>query len=400
MASITYKETKGGRRFCEIRCRVGRDRPTYTTRWDIPDGWSQKSITREVNKVAADFERQCRAGEVLSRKERLAKAEADAAKAASIDTLKQYGENIFMPTKKITCSENTRSSYQRLLDLHIYPALGDTKLPDITSAQITALLLSCQESGLSHATCVKIYAVLNLIFKDAYRTDVIDRNPMDKVSRPRPRKDEMKQSEVSAYTIEELRYIIECLDKEPLKWRAYTRLLIDTGIRRGEACGLTWQNVDFSSNRIAIVQNLCYTSEKGVYVTTPKSGRARTIDVDPEVMSLLRELQLEQSEKALSKYVFSQEDSSEPMHPTAPTHYMRQFSNTYGVDNMHPHKLRHSFASVAITNGADIASVSEILGHADKSTTMRVYAHASEESRKKAKEIFQNAIKAETVKNA
>lgn len=79
---------------------------------------------------------------------------------------------------------------------------------------------------------------------------------------------------------------------------------------------------------------------------------------------------------------------------------MRQFSNTYGVDNMHPHKLRHSFASVAITNGADIASVLEILGHADKSTTMRVYAHASEESRKKAKEIFQNAMKAETAKNA
>ena len=60
---------------------------------------------------------------------------------------------------------------------------------------------------------------------------------------------------------------------------------------------------------------------------------------------------------------------------------------------MHPHKLRHSFASVAITNGADIASVSEALGHSDKAVTLRMYTHADQESIKRAGEVFREALK-------
>ena len=60
---------------------------------------------------------------------------------------------------------------------------------------------------------------------------------------------------------------------------------------------------------------------------------------------------------------------------------------------MHPHKLRHSFASVAITNGADIASVSEALGHYDKNFTLKMYTHADAESMKRASNIFRNAVK-------
>lgn len=63
------------------------------------------------------------------------------------------------------------------------------------------------------------------------------------------------------------------------------------------------------------------------------------------------------------------------------------------IEHLHPHKLRHSFASIAIVNGADIASVSEKLGHADKSTTLRLYTHADQNSIKQASNIFREAIK-------
>lgn len=76
----------------------------------------------------------------------------------------------------------------------------------------------------------------------------------------------------------------------------------------------------------------------------------------------------------------------------SPNRYMTKFGQRYGID-IHPHKLRHSFASVAITNGADIASVSEVLGHADKTTTLRLYTHANEESKRKAAGTVQAAIK-------
>ena len=110
-------------------------------------------------------------------------------------------------------------------------------------------------------------------------------------------------------------------------------------------------------------------------------------------MGYLKELRSQQAVQGISAFVFTQDDSYEPMHPQSPTRYMARFSRRYNVEHLHPHKLRHSFASVAITNGADIASVSEKLGHADKSTTLRLYTHADQESMKRASNIFREALK-------
>ena len=392
MASTKRQITKDGRVFYEIRCHVSRDK-ILKTRWYVPEGWSQKAIDRELTKQAADFERRCAAGEVLSRADiKEQKAAAEKA-AAAILTVKQYGERVFMPSKAITCSEHTRAYYQSALDHHIYPAFGSVKIPELTSAQISAFMLELQKDGLAHSTIIGIYITLNLLLKMAYMNDMIDRNPMDKVERPKQRKDTARADSVESYTAEELRRIIDCLENEPLKWRAYMRLLIDTGIRRGEACGLQWKYVDFAENTITVAENLCYTKEKGIYLAKPKNGKARTIDVDPAVMAYLRELRAQQAAHGISAFVFTQDDSREPMHPQSPTRYMERFSRRYNVEHLHPHKLRHSFASVAITNGADIASVSEKLGHADKSTTLRLYTHADQESMKRASNIFREALK-------
>lgn len=298
-----------------------------------------------------------------------------------------------MPAKAVTMSENGRYAYQGNLDHWIYRALGKLKMPDITPANISALLLSMQSQGKAHATCVKVYTILHSLFKMAYMTDVVPIDPMDKVERPKPRKNELKDADVEAYTVEEVQRIFTALEREPLKWRVLLRLLIDTGIRRGECCGLRWQNIDFKANTITIAGNLCYTPQKGIYLDTPKSGKVRTIDVDPEIISLLRQLRQEQASHAISTYVFTQPNSPEPMHPQSPAKYMQKFSKKYGVPNLHPHKLRHTFASIAITNGADVASVSEKLGHSDKAVTLRMYTHADQESMKRASQIFRNALK-------
>lgn len=228
----------------------------------------------------------------------------------------------------------------------------------------------------------------------AYLADVIPKNPMDKVERPKQRKDEVHATEPEAYTIEEVQHIFACLEKEPLKWQVLIRLLIDTGVRRGECCGLQWKDIDFKENTITIAGNLCYTARKGVYLDVPKNGKTRTIDVDPEVLDLLQQLHVQRAEQGIiSPYVFTKNNSSEPMHPQSPTRYLKKFSEQYGIDDLHPHKLRHTFASIAITNGADVASVSEKLGHSDKAVTLRMYTHADAESMKRASQIFRDALK-------
>ena len=298
-----------------------------------------------------------------------------------------------MPRIAISSSENTRDSYQRNLNNWIYPALGDLRLPNITPSEIEALLLSMQASGKANGTVVKVYTILSGLFKLAYRTDQIDKNPMEKVDRPKPRKDEIISSEMEAYTPEELRHILACLEKEPLKWKAFVYLLIDTGIRRGECCALRWENIYFTKNQITIDGNLCYTASKGVYLDTPKNRKSRSFDIDPYISELLRKLRQQQSQRAISSFVFTQEGSSDPMNPTSPTRYLKNFSKRYDIADLHPHKLRHTFASIAITHGADIASVSKKLGHSDKAITLRMYTHASEESLRQTSAIFRNALK-------
>jgi integrase len=62
-------------------------------------------------------------------------------------------------------------------------------------------------------------------------------------------------------------------------------------------------------------------------------------------------------------------------------------SDRCGIHNLHPHKRRHTFASIAITNGADVASVSETLGHSDKAVTLRMYTRANEETKRKVSNL-------------
>ena len=404
MATIFLKETKDGRRYYQIRVSRGHGITPYTTQWYVPDGWSSKSISRGLEKAVREFESKCQAGEVATRKELREKAEFDRKEAEKIKTLRQYGEKVFMPTLTMTCSENTRSNFQGVLNNHIYPALGDFRLPEITSAQVSAFLLSLN-GKLKQSSRVKVYTILCLIFKQAYLEYTIDRNPMDRVQRPKATKEEGHDTEVKAFTGGELGYILTCLEKEPLKWRCFVSLLMDSGCRRGEALGLRWSAVDLENGVISIERTLNYSPAKGIYASTPKTGKKRTVDIGAEVVELLKALKTDWEKvkpintKELEKngvvtdYVFTQDNTIEPMHPTSPTHYFKQFERRYGVKDFHPHKLRHSFASVAITNGADIASVSEKLGHADKSTTLKMYTHADAESQRRASNIFRNAIR-------
>lgn len=393
MASSRKLFTKDGTPFYEITVSRGRGKPRLSTRWYPPHGWSQRAIDKELKKQEAAFEKAVKEGKVLSKEEQKELERIKAEEAAKIKTLKQYCESVFMPTITVDCAENTRSSYQGNLDKWIYPALGSFKITEITAAQIDALFVSMKTQGKSHATVIKVYNILFGIFKRAYKHDLIEKNPMDKVTRPEPRKDEIKKQEPESYTAEEIIHIWNSLESEPLKWRLYVRLLIDTGARRGEICALQWKDIDFKENRITISGNLCYTKSKGVYLDTPKNGKIRTVDINSSVMDLLQQHRREQLQQFLGPYVFTQDDYPDPMHPQSPTRYLKKFSEKYGVADLHPHKLRHSFASIAITNGADIASVSEKLGHSDKSVTLRMYTHADQESIKKTSDIFRKAIK-------
>ena len=395
MASITKTVDSTGATVYKIQASNGRGRRVKRS-WRPQPGWSAKTIERELHKFASQLENELADGTVCTRQEDKEAARLAALEAAKLKTLRQYTEGVYMPAKAATFSENARSSYQRNLDVHILPALGDFLMADITPAMVTKLLLDFQKSGHAHASAVKLYNILNGIFKMAYKDDTVKVNPMLKVDRPAPRKDEKAQDESEkAYTVQQLRYILQCLENESLKWRAYINLVADTGIRRGEACALEWADIDWAKGAITIRRNAQYTPQAGIYITSPKNGKARTVDIGPNVLKLLQQLRQEQAGKAISRYVFTQEHSPDIMNPQSPTRYFKKFGQRYGIEDFHPHKLRHTSASLAITNGADVVSVSERLGHSDTAVTLRMYAHANEESIRRAGQIVRDALKAE-----
>ena len=266
-------------------------------------------------------------------------------------------------------------------------------------AKLEALLLRELNSGSSDSTISAVYITLRQMFASAEDSELIRANPMQKVKKPRRNKAEAKEAApVEAFSVEEMQHILKCLENEPLKWRAYIRLAIDTGCRRGELCGLRWRSVDLDAQTITIENNLVYTSAKrggkGVFEDTPKtSASLRSMDIDGKSAELLRQLRAEQSKSCISPYVFSQDGQAEPMHPTSPTRYFKKFGEKYGIEHFHPHKLRHTFASIAITHNADVASVSEKLGHANKGITLKMYTHANEKSIKAAGDIFRATLK-------
>jgi integrase len=394
MASIKRKEDKSGKPFYEIRVRRGRDLPTASMRWRPPAGWSKRTTERELAKVAAEFELKCSSGEALTRTERKRAEEEAAKEAAKLRTVREYADGVYFPVKELALAESSRTSYRMFLDKHIFPVLGDLLLVEVTPAMVQKLLLDFQRAGYAHASCAKLFDILNGLFEMAFLDDSIPANPMRKAKRPSPRKDEHpKEESDKAYTASELAYILACTEQEPLLWRAYISLAANTGLRRGELCGLKWEDIGFQTGTVDVKRNLQYTPSAGVYATSPKSGKSRRVYVGPEVLSMLRQLRADQASRALSPWVFTADANTEPLRPGSVTSYFRKFGKRYGVEDFHPHKLRHTFASLAIVGGADLPSVSELLGHSDKSITMRLYTHSSEEGRRRASNIFQDALK-------
>ena len=388
---------------------VGGSEARLSTLWTVPerwDTWSKKKQDKAVDSACIEFQQKVDNREILTRFEQQAvdderrqqielEQAAALAEKAALRTVRDYANGVFLPAKKHEMSTNGFESYSQFIRLHIVPSLGDIPLIDITPAMISKMLLDFQARGYSYATTTKLYNITALLFESAFLDDSISISPMLKVKRPKQLKDDTKPSEASkALTESQLAYIYECLRNEPLKWQVYICLLADSGMRRGEAAGLHWTDVDFQSATITVQRNLQYVPSVGIYECQTKTGKARTVDVGADTLNLLRQLRQEQAESCFSKYVFSQDGTPEPMHPQTPTRYFTKFGKRYGIENFHPHLLRHTSASIAITNGADVVSVSQRLGHANASTTLNLYSHANEESIRRAGQIARDAVKA------
>lgn len=415
MASVTERNLKDGSLVFEIRVSRGRDPVTgkqltpFSTRYTPPRTWSTKKAQKQAQVEAAKFEAECKAGKIKTkaqiRQEIEQQRKAEEEKRLDDErrpTFKKYVE-ILLEEMAVTNAAGTLENYDYVLR-RAGPIFNDYKMEDITPAMIKKYIVDFQANGrnhftgelVGHKTVLKHFIILHRIFASAVENDVIQVSPMEKLKRPKPRKDEV-QKEAQVYTEEEARYIISCLDQESLMWKALVMFMIDSGCRRGEVVGLMWDAVNLKTGEVKIFRNAQYTAGKGTYITTTKNRKNRVLYLNPAVISVMKEWKLAQMKYMLAQgypmegFCFTRENGK-VLNPQAPTSYLARFGKKYGVENLHPHALRHTMATISIANGADIVSVSEKLGHSETSVTLDVYSHVNKQAQKRANQVLSQAL--------
>ena len=183
-----------------------------------------------------------------------------------------------------------------------------------------------------------------------------------------------------APTVEEVQLLIETAEKDDPDMAAFIALAAITGARRGELCGLRWGDVDEGLGTLSIVRSYAVVDGKHIFKSTKTHG-IRRIALGAFGLEVLRRHRLRLEERAseiglevtYDMPVFTY-DLVDPISPDTASHYVRAIADTAGVDT-HLHALRHFAASAMIGDGQDVRTVAGRLGHADASTTLKVYAH-------------------------
>ncbi len=247
---------------------------------------------------------------------------------------------------------------------------------------------------LSAKTLRHQYGTLNLIFGYAEQQEMIAQNPMRKVNAPKKEK-----KPVDAMTKEQAERFFKLLPDCPMDFHCIMQLLITTGIRRGECMGLQWGDINEREGTMRVERSVAYTPESGVVISTPKTTNSiRTIPLMASTVVLLqkyrKQMQAEHPNTILKNaFLFpNKDDVFLPRDPNSVTRRVKRFMKNNDFPDLSPHDLRHSCATLLLSQGADIKSVQEILGHADASTTLNFYVKSDLQQMKSATEKYAAAF--------
>ena len=164
-------------------------------------------------------------------------------------------------------------------------------------------------------------------------------------------------------------------------WRDFFYTELTTGLRRGEICGLMWQDFDECAGTLKIVRSV-NTPKAGVLeIGETKTDRGRrTIRLPPSTAARLRE----RKKHAVSRWIFPESLAPEkPVRPSAAYYWMKRILREAGLPQIRLHDLRHSKAMHLLQSGVNLVYIRDLLGHVDVSTT-EVYARADERFKREA----------------
>jgi integrase len=319
-------------------------------------------------------------------------------------SVREFLTKEWLPAVKATIRPSTYNSYVQHVECHIAPHIGAVKLAKLTGSQVNALYAKLAESGkkdgktgLSAMTVHHVHSCLHKACKDAVRWGHLPKNPLDAADPPRKKSDGTK--EMQTWSKEQLRAFLGSVRADRLSplWH----LIAMTGMRRGEALGLRWSDVDLENARLSVRRALIPTN-RDVVVSEPKTAKGRrVIALDPATVEVLKAQATRQLEEQTSSedwvdtgFVFTVENGA-TLDPESVSRYFRQAVQKALLPPIRLHDLRHTHATLALQAGIHPKVVSERLGHATVGVTLDTYSHAIPAMQEEAAQLIAQLVFAE-----
>lgn len=353
--------------------------------WRPAPNMTERQIQKELNRIAIEFETNIEQGNL-----------ADTYRIKFSDFCP-----IYLEIAANTLAPSTLNSYEKYIEHRLIPFFGHMKLKDIRPIHCQKFIqdlgkdtarIDGKNKPLSSSSIQRIFTVMKSIMAKAYKLGYIDKNPTETTRLDIPT---IKQPETGIFDKEELSYMLDCLEDEPLQYKLLIHLAIVTGARRGELVALQWDCIDYDRKTITIKQSNYKVTGQAIKTKVPKtSGSIREITIPKYCISILKQHKAAQMTERLQlgslwqdgNWIFTQWNGK-PMYPDTPSLWFRKFQERNNLPHRKFHALRHTSATMLLTDGTNIKTVAARLGHSKITTTNR-YVHNITSADEAAANIF------------
>ena len=276
--------------------------------------------------------------------------------------------------------------YRGTVENHIRPKLGNKIISQVTPKDIQRLYDKLAQSGnlhtgagLSGETIYGIHGMLHEALQAAQQTHLIASNPTEQVTVPK-----FTYGSKQILTEEQLDVFMKVIAEDEI-WYDFFYTELTTGLRRGEICGLKWEDFDEVAGTLKVCRTV-YRKEGGGLIAgdTKTYAGTRKIVLPASTVQVLHE----RKKSALTEWIFPNPLRPEqPANPDTAYSHLKSLLKRAGLPSIRFHDLRHTFATHALASGVDVKTLSGILGHTRAAFTLDTYTHTTGDMQKRASEV-------------
>lgn len=299
----------------------------------------------------------------------------------ALEYLRRLEKEGLRPNSIRLAQEELAHALPSLKDPKAHDPLGRMRLQEVKPVHVRGVLDRVMEAGYAPRTVGRVLMRLKALFREALRLELVARNPAEAVRLRLPKGEKAAR----ALEPEEVARLLEAAEASRSKDMALLlRLMLETGLRRGEALALQWGDLDLEKGEVRVWRSWTKAGGKGAF-SEPKTPTAKR--VVPLPRGLLLRLQARR-EELLERLTLEEVaglflvGGDRPVDPDSFNHYLRRLAERAGLGRVRVHDLRHTWATLALSRGIPLEVVSERLGHASPTITLGVYRHLLEEERR------------------